>query len=518
MLVRITLLLLLLCTTQLHAFDKADQDHVLWVTQAQVDEFLIAMARDNRAPRNDGYTQELLGEIREHTLLAKAYESLGVPLDESAMERLAQSHEEIARRVLTERRLQVQEVSDDELMDLAELSRYVYYVSHILVSYKGQADELYQQLQRGSSFSLLAKRHSKDPGSAEAGGTLGAVRVGNTVAQFEQTVLHMHEGELSEPVQSPFGWHIIRLDSLVLYENPPDEKGLLSLRRHLQKQRRQLAEQRVIHDVRLSNGFQVNEDVLRSGLHDANAVAGSTRDTSITVRQLKASVEEAFGDRVDDLNEDIYLDFLKYWLDQQVWRQECLRERIYRDDEVLDRIDIHERLIKSGLLVAQELEPRVEFDDQDMWNYLTAHPGQFMQFRHFGVWRLDFADSLQAEEARSQILREDLGPAEAIARWQPGENPYELTPEEARAMGASTYSDLVDLDPGRWSPVSKDGKDMYHLWFLVGRRQPMMEESEILTEAVRKAVHDQMLAAEITRVVDELSALIGWTEARLVLE
>ena len=283
-------------------------------------------------------------------------------------------------------------------------------------------------------------------------------------------------------------------------------------------QARQQAEKEVLRQARQENEVFVDEKLLRSGLRDPNAVVGSTRDTSITVGQLKKAVQSAFGGRVRELGDEIYFDYLRYWLDSQLWHRECLRQHIFEDEEVLDRVDIHERLLKSGLLVAQDLMPRVQYDEQDLWNYQNAHPAEFASFRHFGVWRFDFADSLQTAEARHEILRNNLSPEDAAARWQPGLHPAELRPDEAQAMGGSVYSDLVGLDAGRWSKVSVDAAGNCYLWCLVQRRLPMMEESELLTEAVETAVRQAMLAVEITRIVDEMTELSGLSEARLIKE
>jgi peptidyl-prolyl cis-trans isomerase C len=81
-------------------------------------------------------------------------------------------------------------------------------VRHILVENKRQADRLYAQLQDGADFAKLAKEHSQDPGSAEEGGNFTAQQ-GATVEEFDKTAFELETGEISEPVETQFGWHII---------------------------------------------------------------------------------------------------------------------------------------------------------------------------------------------------------------------------------------------------------------------------------------------------------------------
>jgi len=84
--------------------------------------------------------------------------------------------------------------------------------SHILVKTREEADKLAQQLRKAPGrFAELAKKHSQDPGSAEKGGDLGYFGRGMMVPAFEEAAFRQKEGEIGAPVQSDFGWHIIRV-------------------------------------------------------------------------------------------------------------------------------------------------------------------------------------------------------------------------------------------------------------------------------------------------------------------
>ena len=75
-------------------------------------------------------------------------------------------------------------------------------------SVKRIADEVRSQV-TAANFAQLAQRYSGDPGSAARGGDLGAFPRGQTVAEFERGVLSLQPGQISQPVMSPFGYHII---------------------------------------------------------------------------------------------------------------------------------------------------------------------------------------------------------------------------------------------------------------------------------------------------------------------
>lgn len=83
---------------------------------------------------------------------------------------------------------------------------------HILVEDENLAKEIKEKLKAGGDFAALAKEHSKDPGSKDNGGDLGYFTRGQMVPQFEDAVFALNKGDVSEPIKTQFGWHIIKLE------------------------------------------------------------------------------------------------------------------------------------------------------------------------------------------------------------------------------------------------------------------------------------------------------------------
>ena len=81
-------------------------------------------------------------------------------------------------------------------------------VRHILVKTQAKANQIHRQLENGADFAKLAKEFSEDPASAEQGGNFTAQK-GATVAPFDEVAFELETGELSDPVKTQFGWHVI---------------------------------------------------------------------------------------------------------------------------------------------------------------------------------------------------------------------------------------------------------------------------------------------------------------------
>ncbi|MEE4304358.1 MAG: SurA N-terminal domain-containing protein [Wenzhouxiangella sp.] len=190
---------------------------------------------------------------------------------EVSQEEIQQYYDDNVERFTTEERVRlsyvslepeslIEEVSlsEEELRQRYEAARQRYLTpearraSHILItsdsagdaeqSAQARAEQLAERIEAGESFEELAAEYSDDPVSAEAGGDLGWLEPEDMVDPFEDALYALSEpGDVSEPVETQFGWHLIRLDEI----RPPqgmsfDEARQEILDDHLQRQREDL--------------------------------------------------------------------------------------------------------------------------------------------------------------------------------------------------------------------------------------------------------------------------------------
>ena len=141
---------------------------------------------------------------------------------------------------------------------------------------KLRADSIYKALKNGADFAEMATKFSQDPGSARQGGQLPFVQHGQFVKEYEDAAFALQPGEMSEVVQSPFGYHIIRMDERKQME--PFEFHHANILKWLEQRnaRERIAAQKVDDMVKNSDGQLTKEQIM-----DQKADEFSANDTEL---------------------------------------------------------------------------------------------------------------------------------------------------------------------------------------------------------------------------------------------
>ncbi|MEP3442530.1 MAG: peptidylprolyl isomerase [Sulfitobacter sp.] len=119
-----------------------------------------------------------------------------------------------------------------------------YNASHILVETEEAAQAVIEELNGGADFAAVARDKSTGP-SGPNGGQLGWFGPGAMVPEFEEAVVAMEPGKVSEPVKTQFGWHVIKLNETRVPEAP----ALEEVREQIELQIRQIRAQEKIEEV-----------------------------------------------------------------------------------------------------------------------------------------------------------------------------------------------------------------------------------------------------------------------------
>lgn len=129
----------------------------------------------------------------------------------------------------------IQAAYDEQKAMLAKEQEYK--ASHVLVKTEDEAKEIIQQLAKGADFASIAKEKSIDTGSKESGGDLGWFAPAGMVKPFADAVVKLEKGSYTlAPVQTEYGWHVIRLEDIRATQMPALDSVKDELRNNLQRQ------------------------------------------------------------------------------------------------------------------------------------------------------------------------------------------------------------------------------------------------------------------------------------------
>ncbi len=127
---------------------------------------------------------------------------------------------------------------------------------------KKKAIEVRAKLIKGESFSKLAQKYSDDPGSKARGGDLGFFSKGQMVPEFEKAAFSLKKGEISQPVKTTFGYHIIKVEAKKPARQRSFEEVQQEIRQKLLREKQRKLRDEVIAKLKKKYPVQVHEDLL----------------------------------------------------------------------------------------------------------------------------------------------------------------------------------------------------------------------------------------------------------------
>ncbi|MBI4189605.1 MAG: peptidylprolyl isomerase [Betaproteobacteria bacterium] len=227
-------------------FNAQSADAVAKVNGVTIPQSRVDLLLKNNAAQGQPDTPELRNRIREELITREviSQEALKKGLDKSPE---VTTQLEIQKQIfLVNAYLQdyfkTHPVSEDTLKKEYERQKSLlgdkeYKARHILVKQENDAKQIIAQLKKGVSFEKIAAEKSEDQGSKGRGGDLDWSAPGRYVPPFGEALKKLKKGQLTDPpVQTQFGWHVIRLDDERAYKAPGFEEVKPQIQQNLQRQ------------------------------------------------------------------------------------------------------------------------------------------------------------------------------------------------------------------------------------------------------------------------------------------
>lgn len=285
---------------------------------------------------------------------------------------------------------------------------------------KALADDIFGQVKTSpASFGELARRHSNDPGSAERGGDLGAFTRGMMVKEFDDAVFSMKPGELAGPVQTQYGYHIIRLDEVKPVKTTP-----------LAEVRAQIVEE--IRKPKSGKAFAEAADTFNNTVYEQfDSLQPAAEALKLTV-QKSDWVSRAGGNANPLFNNEKLLEAI-------------FSEQVLKNKHNTEAIEVQPNTLVSARVIEYRPPETLPFDEvrEDVRQHLTAQK------------------AVEMAEAEGRAALEKLRKGEAVKlAWTPPrsvtlQSRQGLHPEGAQAVFGANVEKLpayaaVGADQGRY--------------------------------------------------------------------
>jgi peptidyl-prolyl cis-trans isomerase C len=198
----------------------------------------------------------LITYLADVIVLSQAAEQQKLDQNDAVKRRLAFDHNRVLMEALLQQTGQtavtdaaLHQVYDEAVKQMP--SEEEVHARHILVATEDEAKAIEAQLKNGADFATLAKQKSKDPGAAD-GGDLGWFTKDQMVPAFSDAAFKLQKGQISDPVHTQFGWHIIKVEDRRMKPTPTFDDVKDQLRTYVEHR----AEAQLVDKLRTAANIQ----------------------------------------------------------------------------------------------------------------------------------------------------------------------------------------------------------------------------------------------------------------------
>jgi peptidyl-prolyl cis-trans isomerase C len=229
-------------TPSLYAADSAATVNGKPIKQSWVD-YIMKDAQSRGQTPNDGMKNAIINELVGSELAYQEAQKQGIDKLPDYQTNLELTQRKLLVNVFLQDFMKKNPVSEADKKEAyeqykKELGDKEYSARHILVKTEAEANDILAQIKKGGDFAKLAKEKSLDPGSKEKGGDLGWFSPAGMVKPFSDAVTGLKKGEVTTtPVQTQFGWHVIKLVDTRATQVPSYDKVKDGLERTLQQRK-----------------------------------------------------------------------------------------------------------------------------------------------------------------------------------------------------------------------------------------------------------------------------------------
>ncbi len=414
------------------------------------------------------------------------------------------------------------QVTDKEVDEFWDRLQTEYHFAHILVTSKSQADSIEAELKRGADFGAIARTLSEDQASAVKGGDLGFASWGSQLDEsFRDAGFSLQVGQVSAPVKTPYGWHIIKVIETRPAQNIGTKEQLYPIIRELIKSRKSnTAESEFLRQIEEKAKVEINPEATQMLIDRLNEfypkqlggaqrpdnyfpqidllkpferqmVLASYQGGEVTVEDyLKkiANVQEAFRprfDKPDSLKAIIFQLELRNIMEYEAGQRNVEQEADYQKRLTEFREGIMNDKFRRSILTKD-----VTASENEVTQYYDSHTQEFTTPMAYHLMEIELDSSLEASRVHQQLTAgADFGTlaSQYTVRVGGRQNKGDIgfvtvvsfpkLCEAARVLEKGQLSDVIQNDEGKFSIIK-----------LVDAKQPMLVPLDSVSGQVKAKV------------------------------
>jgi peptidyl-prolyl cis-trans isomerase C len=456
----------------------------LTIKQSEFKDAFVARYRAELNAQKQSFSERmdfLNSMIDQKLMLADAYKR-GLDKNEEVTKAKSESQERIAvQQILYEREIIDKIITEADVKEFYDKSGKEVHVRHILVRIANpedtveaqkalaRADSIYQAIQKGADFQETAKLLSDDKSNSPNGGDLGFLGWGRTVEEFQNAAFALNAGEISKPVKTMFGYHIIQcVESRDATKNPYDDaekeniKGQL---RNMRMDKLRATANAYIDTLKAQKKLEYKSDSLAyvfKKISEPNNPQNVSLFGNFTAPEKEIVVATYTGGKVTvkDLDEKIGSrgagsftsgDDFKQVIDGIVIPKllaDRAKELGLMDDP--EAVKAGQQAMESKMVQmarSQEIDDKLSFDDKTLQEYYNKNMSKYMT---------------EAQVTIREIMVDDMNTAESLlAKAKKGANFKQLARKyTTRAAAKSTDGLLGPFGKNRYGKIGREAHQL----------------------------------------------------------
>lgn len=357
---------------------------------------------------------------------------------------------------------------------------------HILVKTEDEAKTIKEELDKGADFAQLAKEKSIDPSTKGKGGDLGFFKWGRMVGPFQEVAFKLKLGEISQPVKSRFGWHIIKVEERKKAEREPFDKMKPQIESQLKGSKEKERVEKYIDQLKAKANLQFIPKAVKLVFSKAKEGKGKiefTDEEKKTVLLKYKGGEWTIGRFVDELakvgpfrhpkfgKEEDVKNFVEGALMQDLLLDAAKREGIESTPEFKKDLKESEEKILLTKMQREMIPKDVTVSDEEVKECYQSYQDQFKVAAQVNVREIQVKTKEEAEKLLKRIKRgasfKKLAKEKSLRKWaakKGGEMGYfeeRRYPELFKAawdLKKDTLAGPIKTKGNNWSIIKLIGK------------------------------------------------------------